>query len=60
VESYIAAHDASWLHFVDMTDWVPVDDIPIGGIHPTTKGQIAICQAVAGYFHQDVTCGVPH
>ena len=56
---YRNAHEATWLHFVDMSDWVPQNELLPGGIHPTTQGQIAICQGVAEYFHQPVVCGIP-
>jgi hypothetical protein len=59
VTDYQASHGASWLHFVDMSDWVPQRDIQPPGVHPTTVGQIKICQAVAAYFGQQVTCTIP-
>jgi hypothetical protein len=59
VDSYVARNNAEWLHFVDMSEWVPQDELLSGGIHPTTEGQVHICQAVAEYFHQSVTCGIP-
>jgi hypothetical protein len=59
VRSYAARNNADWLHFVDMSHWVPQNELGPDGIHPGTEGQIRICQAVAGLFHQQVTCGVP-
>lgn len=59
VSDYQSANGATWLHFVDMTGWVPQDELLAGGIHPTTKGQVEICQALAAYFRQNVTCGIP-
>jgi hypothetical protein len=59
VSDYQASLGASWLHFVDMSDWVPQRDIQPPGVHPTTVGQIKICQAVAAYFGQQVTCTIP-
>lgn len=59
VNEYQTAHKAPWLHFVDMTDWVPQNQLLSGGIHPTAKGQVDICQAVADYFRQPVKCSVP-
>jgi hypothetical protein len=60
VGSFATENDATWLHFVDMSQWVSQRELQNGGIHPTVQGQIRICQAVADTFHQDVTCGVPH
>jgi hypothetical protein len=60
VKSYAARNDANWLHFVDMSRWVPQDELVFDGIHPSTEGQVKICQAVAVLFRQNVECGVPH
>jgi hypothetical protein len=59
VEDYASSNNAAWLHFVDMTPWLPQSEITSNGLHPTVKGHILICQAVAAYFRQPVTCGVP-
>jgi hypothetical protein len=59
VNDYATSNDAAWLHFVDMSEWVPQSDLLSGGIHPSTAGQVKICQAVAGLFHQPVKCTVP-
>jgi hypothetical protein len=59
VQSYAAAHNATWLQFVDMTSWVPQSQLVPSGLHPTVQGQIGICQQVAALFNQSVTCGVP-
>jgi len=59
VRGYGARNNADWLHFVDMSEWVPQNELGPDGIHPGTEGQIKICQAVAGVFGQHVTCGVP-
>jgi hypothetical protein len=59
VKTYIANHQADWLHFVDMTEWVPQSELLPDGVHPTVEGQVKICQAVAEYFDQQVTCAVP-
>ncbi|MGB6691448.1 MAG: hypothetical protein WBE76_26735 [Terracidiphilus sp.] len=59
VRGYVARNNADWLHFVDMSRWVPQNELVSDGIHPSTEGQIKICQAVAGLFHQQVTCSVP-
>ncbi len=59
VQGYVARNSADWLHFVDMTPWVPQDELVEDGIHPGVEGQILICQAVADLFHQPATCGVP-
>ncbi len=59
VNDYQSTNDSSWLHFVDMSDWVPQTDLLSGGVHPTTKGQLEICQAVAAYFRQPVRCSIP-
>jgi hypothetical protein len=59
VSEYISANHATWLHFVDMTDWVPQTDLVPDGVHPTVQGQIDICQAVAALFQQNANCGVP-
>jgi hypothetical protein len=59
VNAYAAQHNADWLHFVDMSDWVPQDELVFDGIHPNVEGQIKMCQAVVKYFHQPGTCGVP-
>ena len=59
VEEYANSNDAAWLHFVDMSEWVPQRDLLSDGIHPNVVGQVKICQAVAGLFHQAVTCRVP-
>ena len=59
VNNYASEKGATWLHFVDMSNWVPQNELLPGGIHPNVEGQIKICQAVATYFQQPVTCGVP-
>lgn len=59
VKTYIANHEADWLHYVDMTQWVPQSELLPDGVHPTVEGQVKICQAVAEYFDQQVTCAVP-
>jgi hypothetical protein len=59
VNEYAGSNNATWLQFVDMTQWVPQADMQGDGIHPTTKGQVEMCQAVASYFNQPVTCSVP-
>lgn len=59
VEDYASSNNAAWLHFVDMTPWLPQSEITSDGLHPTVKGHILICQAVAATFNQPVTCSVP-
>jgi hypothetical protein len=59
VESYAETNNAHWLHFVDMTPWVPQSKLVESGFHPTVQGQIGVCQQVAALFDQAVTCGVP-
>jgi hypothetical protein len=59
VQDYVRASGADWLHFVDMTPWVPQSDLAASGLHPTVKGQVEICQAVAALFNRQVTCSVP-
>lgn len=59
VQGYVARNGADWLHFVDMSQWVPQDELVPGGVHPGVEGQLRICQAVAGLFHQPDACGVP-
>src|SRR5262249_12873644 len=59
VRGYVARNAANWLHFVDMSNWVPESEMLPNGIHTTTTGQIAICQQIAYYFRQPVKCGVP-
>jgi hypothetical protein len=59
VTAFAAQNNADWLHFVDMTGWVPQDELVIDGMHPSVEGHIEMCQAVASYFHQPGNCGVP-
>lgn len=59
VRGYAARTGADWLHFVDMSQWVPQDELVPGGIHPGVEGQLRICQAVAELFHRQDECGVP-
>ena len=59
VSDYSARTGADWLHFVDMSQWVPEDELVSGGIHPGVEGQVRICQAVAALFRQPAACGVP-
>jgi hypothetical protein len=59
VQDYVRATGSDWLHFVDMTPWVPQSDLASSGLHPTVKGQVEICQAVAALFNRQVTCTVP-
>lgn len=59
VENYAETNKATWVHFVDMTPWVPQSELVASGLHPTVQGQVGLCQHVAALFNQSVTCGVP-
>lgn len=59
VQSYASANNANWLHFVDMSNWVPQNDLTKSGLHPTVKGQLLICQAVAAKFNPTAVCDIP-
>ncbi len=60
VRGYAARNGDDWLHFVDMSHWVPQDELVSDGVHPGVEGHVRICQAVADLFRQPATCGVPH
>jgi hypothetical protein len=59
VTSYVARNGADWLYFVDMSQWVPQNELVTDGIHPGVEGHVRMCSAVAELFHQPATCGVP-
>jgi hypothetical protein len=59
VQAYAGSKDATWLHFVDMSQWVPQSDLIMNGIHPTVAGQVKICQTVSRLFNQPDSCRVP-
>jgi len=59
VLGYSAGSGADWLRFVDMSQWVPQDELVFDGIHPGVEGQVRICEAVAHLIDPSARCGVP-